>query len=129
MKVAALLVLLCAHLLIGAVVCRVDGFPDFRNMFPKAVRKITRALRGFSQRVKVFEADAYFKGDWKFQDGTGPKPFNGFANRRGQMFAWFVVYDQMDDNTTTVILNYQDEVEVSSFRNTSIPNRHTYSLT
>lgn len=67
-------------------------------------------LNAFSQRVKVFQADVIFYGNWTSDTGSTRHPFNGFENNEGDLYLWFEVDDTTNNNVTSVIVNFRDEV-------------------
>lgn len=71
----------------------------------------------FSDIIKVFEADAYFKGKWQALDSVSSgKIFNDFDNRAGECTSYFQV-DSLDTRVTTVVVFFADDV---AFRDSAL---------
>ena len=65
----------------------------------------------FSDIIKVFEVDAYFKGKWSTNEtATTGSIFNGFTNRNGESILYFEV-DNLETRVTTIIAYFKDEVD------------------
>lgn len=95
------------------------------NMLRKVLARSPRASRpsllsselrdqpaglNFTDIIKVFEADAYFKGKWVANDSANISSiFNGFDNRNGDSQSYFEV-DNLETRVTTVITYFKDEV-------------------
>ena len=78
----------------------------------------------FTDIIKVFEADAYFKGKWSTNKISTPdKLFNGFINQNGESVTYFQV-DNLESRATTVVAFFADEVILIHCRNISIPKVH-----
>lgn len=83
-------------------------------------------LVGFTDIIKVFEADAIFKGKWSANKSAGAGDlFNGFINQNGESISYFQV-DNLDTRATTVYTFFKDEVSLPlTYRNMSILKAHS----